>query len=102
MSGATVTGKTASGKEIVGIAKFGKIQTLNGGSEADENVLQVHYPKVAVKDTNSGCFAGGNPTPIVDGCTFFFGVFTLRNEFACFVLWFVDAFCRSHNFCRDF
>ena len=71
VAGATVVGKTASGKAITGIAKYGKTETLNG-SEGSENILQVHYPSVSVADTNFGCFVGGNPTPITDGCTSFF------------------------------
>lgn len=90
IAGSTVTGKTASGREIVGIAKYGKVQTLNG-SEASENVLQVHYPKVLAKDINSGCFAGGNPTPITDGCTSFFFDLDLFRDFACVMLRFFLA-----------
>ena len=69
LPGATVVGQTASGVTITGIAKYGKTEVLNGSSSSG-NVLQVHYPKVALENTNQGCFVGGNPVPIIDGCTF--------------------------------
>ena len=68
LPGSQIVGQTASGQTITGIAKFGKTETLNGSTNS-QNLLKVHYKTVPLEDTNSGCFVGGNPTPLTDGCT---------------------------------